>query len=78
MGSRDDYSGRHVDFAAAIDADQVELRAMQFGSASVEEGLRDNAVYGDDELADEGGPICESGRSRPFVSFPSDWNTRAR
>lgn len=51
-----DWPNRHKDFKAAIDADQVEIRAMLEGLASVESGIEDERISGvvNDQLRDSG------------------------
>ena len=52
----DNWTERHKDFDAGLDADQVELRAMLDGLASVEAGIEDERISGivDDRLVDAG------------------------
>jgi len=56
-----DWSQRHKQFAAAIDADQVERRAMLDGASNVEAGIQDERTSGvvDDALVEKGNSWSE-------------------
>ena len=51
-----DWSQRHKQFAAALDADQVECRAMLDGASNIEAGIQDERTTGlvDDLLVEKG------------------------
>ncbi len=57
----DKWAERHTEFRAALDADQVECRAMLEGLASVEAGMEDERISGmvDDQLVDAGNSWAE-------------------
>ncbi len=58
---KDNWTDRIKDFRAGLDADQVELRAMLEGQASIESGIEDERISGvvDDSLTNSGNSWAE-------------------
>jgi hypothetical protein len=56
ISDADEWTERHKDFKAGLDADQVELRALLEGLASMDVGIEDERMAGvvDDTLIDRG------------------------
>lgn len=56
-----DWKQRHKQFAAALDADQVERRAMLNGASNIEAGIQDERTAGvvDDALVEKGNSWSE-------------------
>ena len=56
-----DWSQRHKQSSAALDADQIEHRAMLDGLSNIEVGIQDERTPGlvDDELVDKGNSWSE-------------------
>lgn len=56
-----DWSQRHKQFSAALDADQIEHRAMLDGLSNIEAGIQDERTTGlvDDALVDKGNSWSE-------------------